>query len=181
MRGFFFVFLLIGCNRQENVNETGRSAPPVDQKSSTSFTYTSPAALIEAMKTIAGYEDSHNVPGHEKLGHDHTWIESWTNNDAMAVLGDEGENYRKLNPAFEGVFSSCLIPDYEFHTLDATTKLFHHYPNSTKVEASQKQAVDALKKVPGGGYALIFKNRIMVFAIQDASLVVIPRETRSSL
>lgn len=131
------------------------------------------------MKTITGYEDSHNIPGHEKLAHDHTWMESWTNNDAMGVLVDEGENYRRLNPTFEGIFSTCLIPDYEFHTLDATTKLFHHYPNSTKFEAGLKQAAETLRNVPGGGHALIFKDRIMVFAIKDASLVVIPREKPS--
>lgn len=163
-RGFFFVCLLVACNKQPS---------EIPRPSKSSFTYSSPLTLIDAIRTIAGYEDSHHVPGHENLGHDHSTVESWTHEEAVRILVREGEKYREENPTFEAILGHCFIPDHRYHALDGD--LLKHYLNSVVLRAPLLQAAKALEKNRNLSWGLIFKDRIVLWG-SDKDVVVVPRD-----
>ncbi|HXH73709.1 MAG TPA: hypothetical protein VNJ08_02000 [Bacteriovoracaceae bacterium] len=103
------------------------------------------------------------VPGHEKLGHDHSTQDSWNTPQALANIKNLATVYKKLNPDFEMIVGSCYIPEHDYHAYSVTNGMRHYVSGETS--GVLKEAVKAFKEFQDTGWVLVFKDRIIVVNI----------------
>lgn len=123
-------------------------------------------ALIHAMRNVSGFEDSHHVPGHEKLGHDHSTPESWTTKAAVEELGKQVTAYKELNPGLVMIVGNCNIPDHKYHSYNVEGKMVH-YSNSARFQGPMMEADQAFTKFPNEVYwVFVFTDRVLLMKIE---------------